>query len=145
MNLVTVTLVELSPDERAVMRGAQQFLPLRTITDPRILDIQRVVAERFGIALIEMRSRRFSSARPRQIAMYLSRILTAHSMATIGRSFGDRDPTTVLYAIRTIERLMAEDAAFAAMMRDCQCRCIPHPVNPFSSAEGSEANDNQAA
>lgn len=69
--------------------------------------IQRAVAEHFGIALIEMTSARRSRevARPRQIAMYLARELTACSYPEIGRRFGNRDHTTVIHAVRTIEGL----------------------------------------
>lgn len=72
-----------------------------------IARIQRVVAHHYGIPLREMTSdRRFRAvARPRQVAMYLCRSLTPHSLPAIGLHFGGRDHTTVLHAIRTIEGL----------------------------------------
>jgi chromosomal replication initiator protein len=51
-------------------------------------------------------------ARPRQVAMYLSRKLTTRSLPEIGRRFGGRDHTTVLHACRRIEALIGEDALF---------------------------------
>jgi chromosomal replication initiator protein len=53
-------------------------------------------------------------ARPRQVAMYLARELTPMSLPCIGRLFGKRDHTTVIHAIKTVERLIATDTEFAA-------------------------------
>ncbi len=47
--------------------------------------------------------------RPRQIAMYLSKVLTLRSLPEIGRRFGGRDHTTVLHAVRKIEGLTGSD------------------------------------
>lgn len=58
------------------------------------------------------RKRQF--ARPRQVAMYLSRQLTGKSFPDIGRLFGGRDHTTVIHAVRQVERLMQIDGDFAA-------------------------------
>ena len=49
-------------------------------------------------------------ARPRQIAMYLAKQLTPRSLPEIGRRFGGRDHTTVIHAVRQIERLRGEDS-----------------------------------
>jgi len=50
-----------------------------------------------------------SIVRPRQIGMYLAKLLTSRSLPEIGRRFGNRDHTTVLHAIRKIEQLMNDD------------------------------------
>ncbi|MED5423758.1 MAG: helix-turn-helix domain-containing protein, partial [Pseudomonadota bacterium] len=78
-------------------------------------EIQRKVAEHYNIKLTDMHSSRRarSVARPRQIAMYLAKQLTARSLPEIGRKFGGRDHTTVMHAVRKIEELMDEDAGFA--------------------------------
>jgi chromosomal replication initiator protein len=52
-------------------------------------------------------------ARPRQVAMYLSKQLTSRSLPEIGRAFGGRDHTTVMHAVRKIEELVKTDSAFA--------------------------------
>jgi chromosomal replication initiator protein len=52
-------------------------------------------------------------ARPRQVAMYLSKQLTSRSLPEIGRMFGGRDHTTVMHAVRKIEELRASDHGFA--------------------------------
>ncbi len=51
--------------------------------------------------------------RPRQVAMYLAKVLTLRSLPEIGRRFGGRDHTTVLHAVRKIENLAGNDSAFA--------------------------------
>ncbi len=47
--------------------------------------------------------------RPRQTAIYLSKILTSKSLPEIGRAFSNRDHTTVIHSVRTIEKLKKED------------------------------------
>lgn len=78
-------------------------------------EIQKRVAEHFQIRLSDMSSARRSRtvARPRQIAMYLSKQLTSRSLPEIGRAFGGRDHTTVIHAVRKVEELMKGDSAFA--------------------------------
>jgi chromosomal replication initiator protein len=76
-------------------------------------EIQRRVAEYFNVKMGDMLSARRarSVARPRQIAMYLSKQLTTRSLPEIGRKFGGRDHTTVIHAVRKIEQLREEDPA----------------------------------
>jgi len=80
-----------------------------------IEEIQKRVAEHFNIKLAEMSSARRSRAvaRPRQVAMYLAKQLTARSLPEIGRKFGGRDHTTVMHAVRKVDELRGLDAAFA--------------------------------
>ena len=70
-------------------------------------NIQRTAAEYYKIKIADMMSRRRSRsvARPRQMAMALSKELTNHSLPEIGDSFGGRDHTTVLHACRKIKEL----------------------------------------
>ena len=80
-----------------------------------IEEIQRRVAEHYNIRLSEMSSERRARAvaRPRQVAMFLSKQLTSRSLPEIGRKFGGRDHTTVMHAVRKIEELRQSDAAIA--------------------------------
>ena len=75
-------------------------------------EIQKRVSEHFRIRHAEMVSARRARevARPRQIAMYLAKQLTPRSLPEIGRRFGGRDHTTVIHAVRQIERLRGEDS-----------------------------------
>jgi chromosomal replication initiator protein len=80
-----------------------------------IEEIQKRVAEHFNIKVSDMHSARRSRgvARPRQVAMYLSKLLTPRSLPEIGRKFGGRDHTTVMHAVRKVEELRVPDAGFA--------------------------------
>ena len=77
----------------------------------RIEDIQRVVSKHYNVSRSDLLSSRRTRTivRPRQIAMYLSKMLTPRSLPEIGRRFGGRDHTTVLHAVRKIEELAASD------------------------------------
>ena len=81
----------------------------------KIEDIQRAVAKHFNVSKADLLSSRRtrSVVRPRQIAMYLSKLLTPRSLPEIGRRFGGRDHTTVLHAVRKIEGLMGNDRSLA--------------------------------
>ncbi len=76
-------------------------------------DIQRKVAEHYNIRLADMMGpkRARNVARPRQIAMYLSKQLTSRSLPEIGRRFGGRDHTTIMHGVRKIEELLVEDSS----------------------------------
>jgi chromosomal replication initiator protein len=78
----------------------------------RIDDIHRAVIDHFKITKAELLStrRHRSIARPRQIAMFLAKELTTRSLPEIGRRFGGKDHTTVLYAVRRIKTLMKDDS-----------------------------------
>lgn len=77
----------------------------------RIEDIQRVVSQHYNVPRNEMLSNRRTRTvvRPRQIAMYLSKIMTLRSLPEIGRRFGGRDHTTVLHAVRKVEAMKSDD------------------------------------
>ena len=79
-----------------------------------IEEIQRKVAERYNIKISDMSSARRlrTVARPRQIAMYLSKHLTTKSLADIGKKFGKKDHTTVMHALKTIDTLCKTDVEF---------------------------------
>jgi chromosomal replication initiator protein len=78
-------------------------------------EIMRKVAEHYCLRLSDMTSARRARAvaRPRQVAMYLSKTLTTKSLPDIGRRFGGRDHTTVMHAVRKIEQLIESDAQMA--------------------------------
>jgi chromosomal replication initiator protein len=81
----------------------------------RIEDIQRVVARHYNVTKQDLLSSRRTRTivRPRQVAMYLAKVLTPRSLPEIGRRFGGRDHTTVLHAVRKIEDLMQGDKTLA--------------------------------
>ena len=73
--------------------------------------IQTIVCKFFKISKNEMLSPRRSRylVRPRQTAIYLSKMLTSKSLPEIGRAFSNRDHTTVIHSVKTIEKLRKED------------------------------------
>lgn len=81
----------------------------------RIEEIQVVVARHYNVSKADLLSARRmrTIVRPRQIAMYLAKILTPRSLPEIGRRFGGRDHTTVLHAVRKIEGMIAGDKTLA--------------------------------
>lgn len=88
------------------------------VREPRrvkIEDIQKLVANHYNISRPDILSSRRTATvvRPRQIAMYLSKVLTLRSLPEIGRRFGGRDHTTVLHAVRKIENLAKADTSLS--------------------------------
>ena len=86
------------------------FLGLMQAKLVTIDNIQKTVAEYYKIKISDLLSKRRtrSVARPRQMAMALSKELTNHSLPEIGEAFGGRDHTTVLHACRRIKSLREE-------------------------------------
>jgi chromosomal replication initiator protein len=81
----------------------------------KIEDIQKLVASHFNVSRSDILSARRTASvvRPRQISMYLSKLLTPRSLPEIGRRFGGRDHTTVLHAVRKITGLVTTDATLS--------------------------------
>jgi len=104
----SVTLEMAEREMRDLIRPAE---PKRV----RIEDIQRIVARQYNVSRADLLSSRRTAnvVRPRQVAMYLAKVLTLRSLPEIGRRFGGRDHTTVLHAVRKIENLAGNDSAFA--------------------------------
>jgi chromosomal replication initiator protein len=95
---------------------AQSVLKDLSLTKPRYITIegiQRIVANEFNIPedMLRAKTRKKEIALARQISMYLAKNLTNHSLKTIGLHFGGRDHTTVIHAIRTIEKLQKKDSS----------------------------------
>jgi chromosomal replication initiator protein len=80
--------------------------------------IQKAVCDEFRVTLTDMTSKRRARviARPRQVAMYLSKKLTKRSLPDIGRRFGGRDHTTVMHAVKRVDTLRSEDPSLNAQI-----------------------------
>ena len=78
--------------------------------------IQKIVADHFGIKIADLKSKKRSRAFsiPRQIAMYLSRGRTESSFPEIGEAFGGKDHTTVMHAVKKIEKEKQKDVDIKA-------------------------------
>jgi chromosomal replication initiator protein len=88
-----------------LMEQAQTLLTIETI--------QKRVADHFQIRHSDMTSKRRPNniAIPRQVAMYLARTLTKHSLQDIGDVFGGRDHGTVIHACKAVDNMMEQDAS----------------------------------
>jgi len=80
--------------------------------------IQRAVCQHYGVNLVDLMSNRRTRALvlPRQVAVWLCRTLTTHSLPAIGHHFGGRDHTTMLHAARRIDELRRTDAVMRARL-----------------------------
>jgi chromosomal replication initiator protein len=88
-----------------LMEQAQNILTIETI--------QKRVADHFQIRHSDMTSKRRPNniAIPRQVAMFLARTLTKHSLQEIGDAFGGRDHGTVIHACKAVDNMMEQDAS----------------------------------
>jgi len=82
---------------------------------PALIDarcVQEQVARRFDVDISELKGpcRRKDLVIPRQIAMYLARCLTKHSLQDIGDAFGGRDHGTVIHACKAVDNMIEQDA-----------------------------------
>lgn len=93
----------------------KDLVKLREPKRVKIEDIQKLVANHYSISRPDILSSRRTATvvRPRQIAMYLAKVLTLRSLPEIGRRFGGRDHTTVLHAVRKIETLSKTDGVLS--------------------------------
>jgi hypothetical protein len=83
-----------------------------------IRTIQCAVCQHYGVSLADLCSRRRDTAivLPRQVAVWLCRRLTTHSMPAIGHHFGGRDHTTILHAARRVDELRQSDAVMQGLL-----------------------------
>ncbi|QCE32100.1 chromosomal replication initiator protein DnaA [Acetobacteraceae bacterium] len=111
-------------DRPITLEAAQDILKDMLRLHERVIgidEIKRLVGDEWNVRLAQMNGKQRSKkiARPRQVAMYLSKVLTRHSLPEIGKKF-ERDHTTVMHAIRRVEQEMAEDPDFAEKVEQVQ-------------------------
>ena len=106
-----VGLTRKKADLETVQRLLRDILREENLSRITIETIQKKVVDYYHLRTIDMLSRRRPAniAFPRQVAMYLSRILTEHSLQEIGSAFGGRDHGTVIHACKTVENMMDQD------------------------------------
>lgn len=94
-----------------------QAAPSRAVT---IADVIKLVAERCHVTVDQMKSKKRTQdlALARQMAMYIARERVGASLNMIGKSFGNRDHTTVLHACQKIRRLMSQDPLLRGRIKD---------------------------
>ena len=106
-----VGLTRKKADLETVQRLLRDILREENLSRITIESIQKKVVDYYHLRMADMLSRRRPAniAFPRQVAMYLSRILTEHSLQEIGAAFGGRDHGTVIHACKTVENMMDQD------------------------------------
>lgn len=116
-SLQAVTMEDVPAEADPLAQNWFEVLPAEPKRSdyPAIRDIQKAVCKHFDVTLIDMLSRRRTAdiVKPRQLAMYLGKKLTLHSLPQIGRRFGGKDHTTVLHSVQKMERLCLQDSALA--------------------------------
>ena len=107
-------------DEETVTRAIQDMLRRSNEYIPSPEDIIAYISKYFLLdeAVIRGQQRIREAVQARQIAMFLIRSMTNLSLDDIGREFGNRDHTTVLYSIDKVEKAMKKDAAFAETVKN---------------------------
>ena len=108
-----VGLTRKKADLETVQRLLRDILREENLSRITIETIQKKVVDYYHLRMADMLSRRRPAniAFPRQVAMYLSRILTEHSLQEIGGAFGGRDHGTVIHACKTVENMMDQDTS----------------------------------
>tara|TARA_B100001996_G_scaffold343446_1_gene298593 strand:- start:1715 stop:3127 length:1413 start_codon:yes stop_codon:yes gene_type:complete len=93
--------------------------------------IQSSVCKFFKISKNEMLSSRRSRylVRPRQAAIYLTKMLTSKSLPEIGREFSNRDHTTIIHSVKTIEKLIKEDSELANNINNLKSQILYNRQN----------------
>ncbi len=101
-----------------------------------VLKIQMATARYYNVSRADILSHRRTNnvVKPRQIAMYLCKVLTMKSLPEIGRMFDGRDHTTILHAVKKIESLIAKDAVLASEVGSIKVTVLGGSV----SSEASE-------
>ena len=109
-----IAYAQLTGQPVSLQLAEEQLTDILSANRKRITidEIQRTVCQFYRVDRTEMSSKRRARAvvRPRQVAMYLAKVLTPRSYPEIGRKFGGRDHSTVIHAVRLIEDLRLRDA-----------------------------------
>lgn len=117
-SLLRARLDELRPAPRQPV--LRQLLPTKYPVPeaPRVLTVEEImkrVCRRFGVSIMDLKSKRQARvvSIPRQAAMFLAKRFTPHSLPEIGRYFGGRDHTTVIWAVHATKARRRDDPDFA--------------------------------
>ena len=140
--LTRVVAISSLSSSAVTTASVENALPADTITPPpstrlEARQVQEAVAARLDLSVDELLSpsRVAPVARARQLAMYLTRELTDLSLPAIAEAFNRRDHTTVLHAIRRVERTALEDASVSRTLEELSSELRSTPAD--SAPDGS--------
>jgi chromosomal replication initiator protein len=125
--LKTLHLATTTERSQVTPQMAQEYLKVyfrNRVRHTTIEQVQKAVALKSGVSVADLTSqcRKKTFARPRHVAMYLSRKLTSASFPEIGEKFGGRDHSSVMSGIRNIERLLPLDTTLRQLVEDLEQR-----------------------
>jgi chromosomal replication initiator protein len=122
--LIALGSVSPEPVGLEMARAVARDLATVRTTAPGVGDIQKIVCEYFKIQPADLGARRWTktTSLPRQLAIYLVRRHTAHSLKEIGSHFGGKDHATISYAVKRVERLLAGQATIRAHLEALERR-----------------------
>jgi chromosomal replication initiator protein len=111
LRVVAYSMLEEKPINLALAKSVLKDMVKETVKTISVEMVQKQVSEFFNVSIQELKnkSRHKNIIVPRQVAMYLSRKLTAHSLPEIGAAFGGKDHTTILHAIKKVEEVLLKD------------------------------------
>ncbi len=123
--LIRVVACSLLEEKTITLPMAQAILKDMVDGSKKLLSIemiQQAVSDHFRISITELKSKRRSQniALPRQIAMYLTRKMTTHSLPELGHAFGGKDHTTVMYACNKIEEKITSNSEIKYIIEKLQ-------------------------
>lgn len=123
-NIQLRSRVEKRPPDLAMARASVGNPPQRPGGELTIQTVITTVTDFYNVKLTDLQSKRRprSVTTPRQVCMYLLRMNTRHSLEEIGGHFGGRDHTTVMHAMKAIEKRRVEDKTFDEQVKQLQDR-----------------------
>ena len=111
LRVVASSVLEEKSVTLAMAKTVLKDMVKETVKTISVDMVQKQVAEFFNLSLHELKnkSRHKNIIIPRQVAMYLARKLTKHSLPEIGAAFGGKDHTTILHAVKKVEEVLLKD------------------------------------
>jgi len=111
LRVVAYSLLEEKSISLSLTKSVLKDMVKETVKTISVEMVQKEVAEFFNIQVADLKnkSRQKNIVIPRQVAMYLSRKLTSHSLPQIGAAFGGKDHTTILHAVKKVEEILSTD------------------------------------
>ncbi len=111
LRVVAYSMLEEKPVNLSIAKSVLKDMVKETVKTISVDMVQKEVAGFFNISLNDLKnkSRHKNVVVPRQVAMYLSRKLTTHSLPEIGAAFGGKDHTTILHAVKKVEEILLKD------------------------------------
>ena len=106
------------PDEASVTRAIKEIIERETVPSAEVIIHHICKYYNLGEDTVRGKSQSHDVANARQIAMYLIRRMTKLSLTDIGKEFGGKDHTTVLHALRKVEKQMNTDPAFKEVVNE---------------------------